>query len=89
MLSNLENSVIKKIEVIAQKNDRLVLSFLIPIPHGFFHLLFSLVIVSLQQTPRARCVMTHLVSFCLSQKAAHLPSLLFEFWGFVLFSFFI
>lgn len=36
MLSSLENLVIKKIEIIALKNDRLVLSFKIPIPNGFF-----------------------------------------------------
>lgn len=35
MLSNLENSVIKKIEIIAPKN-KLVLPFKIPVSNGFF-----------------------------------------------------
>lgn len=36
MLSNLENSVIKKIEIIAPKNGKLVLPFKIPVSNGFF-----------------------------------------------------
>lgn len=75
MLSNLEDSVFKKIDVIALRNVRLVLSFKISISNGSFKRLFSLILVLLHQLPRARCVMTHLASFCLSQKGAHLPVL--------------
>lgn len=40
MLSNLENSVIKKIEIITLKSDRLVFSFKIPITNGFLTISF-------------------------------------------------
>lgn len=42
MLSNLENSVIKKIEIITLKSDRLVFSFKIPITNGFLHCIVTL-----------------------------------------------